>query len=139
MFYRSETPPINLNDIFHAANETEADRNAYHNAVKHRPDAWGFRIMGCTKDGFSALVTLQMTWKVDSTTRPRYTKLNHIRRIIEIFAKRLLERDMLSAYDPMELSVSVENDTLIVEQDIEVLRRVDPAKVVPVEESEDHQ
>jgi hypothetical protein len=125
MFYRNEAPPINLNDILDAAKATESDPNAYHNAVKYRPDSWGFAIEGIGKHGGHAIVYLRLYWAIDGNPGlPRYARLKHIKRILEKFQERLGKLNMIAAYDPMdlEISISIEDKEVQVSQRIEVLR-----------------
>lgn len=124
LFYRNVTPPVNLDEVLSAAREAENDPKAYHNSVKHRPDAWGFNIASCDRDGFSVTVFLRLTWNVDRSTRPTYTRLKHIRRILDTFGHSLSIRRMKATYDPMEISISVEGNTLAVEQSLRVYREL---------------
>lgn len=130
VFYRNDTPPIDLSAILDAAKITEDNPKAYHNSVKHRPDSWGFNIESAHRDGFLATVCLRLFWKLDSSERPRYTRLKHVKRIAELFAEQLERRQMAAAYDLMEITISVDGDEFNVQLRIEVLRRPDFERIV---------
>ena len=122
MYYENTTPPIDLGHIWAVARDVRSDPKAFHHSLKHLPDRWGIGINGTGTGAFKARVSLTMEWDFDDTERPRYTRIKHVRRIMENFSERLLP-DMLVYYDLMDIEVSLEKRGLSIHLSAEVCMR----------------
>ena len=121
MGYLIDEGPLDVNALWKITQEIEESNKAWHHSVRERPDRWGFDLSGVSYGAHRATFYLVFEWNIHESKRPRYTRLKHIRRIIDMLDTRLHEEGYWMDFDPFEVEIDMSEEKIFIKQSVSVV------------------